>query len=253
MAGNVLHVIPISHFCEKGRWAMDLSGLPYEERPIVPGVHTVILRRRGSQTVPVLDTDGGTVLGSDAITRFADAHAQLGLYPQEQLLRREVEALIRDFDEHLGPDVRVWVYHSACQDADLYAKLLTQGYGRLGKDVVRRLRRPLMALTKNHFGVSDARYAQAVERIESTLEAADARRGGGTYLVGDRFTAADMAFAALSAPLFFVRGYGVDTPPEEELPADFLASIKAWRSTPSAKVVQTIYDRHRVPARAAVA
>ena len=53
--GRRLITIPISHFCEKARWALDRAGLEYDEERHVQGVHRFVARGAGgSGTVPVL-------------------------------------------------------------------------------------------------------------------------------------------------------------------------------------------------------
>ena len=53
-----LITIPISHYCEKARWALDRAGIAYREERHVQLVHRVAARRAGGgSTVPVLVTD----------------------------------------------------------------------------------------------------------------------------------------------------------------------------------------------------
>ena len=40
-----LYTFQISHFSEKARFALDLSGIPYEEKRLLPGAHIVTTRR----------------------------------------------------------------------------------------------------------------------------------------------------------------------------------------------------------------
>ena len=44
----VLVTIPISHFCEKARWALDRAGVAYEEQRHLPALHRVAVRRAAS-------------------------------------------------------------------------------------------------------------------------------------------------------------------------------------------------------------
>ena len=70
-----LVTIPISHYCEKARWALDRAGLAYVEERHVQGVHQLAARRAGGDgTVPVLVTDEGVFAESEWIVRYADAH-----------------------------------------------------------------------------------------------------------------------------------------------------------------------------------
>ena len=40
-----LVTIPISHFCEKARWALQRAGVPYVERPHLQIIHVLAARR----------------------------------------------------------------------------------------------------------------------------------------------------------------------------------------------------------------
>src|SRR5215212_1631565 len=55
-----LVTIPISHYCEKARWALERVGIPYREERHVQGIHRFAARRAGGGiTVPVLVTPDG--------------------------------------------------------------------------------------------------------------------------------------------------------------------------------------------------
>src|SRR3954452_15607873 len=100
--------IPISHYCEKARWALDRAGIAYREERHVQIVHRVASRRAGGGgTVPVLVTAEGAFTQSADILAYADRHGAR-LYPDA--LRDEVMALERDFDADLGPEGRRWMY-----------------------------------------------------------------------------------------------------------------------------------------------
>src|SRR3954453_7965673 len=72
----VLVTIPISHYCEKARWALDRAGVAYEERRHLPALHVVAVRRAGGRTAPVLVCPYGDVVGESAdIVAWADARA----------------------------------------------------------------------------------------------------------------------------------------------------------------------------------
>lgn len=62
---GVLITIPISHFCEKARWALDHAGLSYREHGYPPAVHRLAVRRQGSGTATAL-AGGGVGLSTSA-------------------------------------------------------------------------------------------------------------------------------------------------------------------------------------------
>ena len=45
----VLITIPVSHFCEKARWALDRFNIPYDEQPHCPGFHVPAVKAAGGK------------------------------------------------------------------------------------------------------------------------------------------------------------------------------------------------------------
>ena len=68
-----LITIPISHYCEKARWALERVGMPYREERHVQGIHRLAARRAGGGvTVPVLVTPEGVLSESEEILAWVD-------------------------------------------------------------------------------------------------------------------------------------------------------------------------------------
>ena len=78
---DVLITIPISHFCEKARWALDRSGLSYVERPHLQVFHWAAVRRAGGGKFPLVgvvvhDHPGGE------LAEVAQADQTVGMLPR---------------------------------------------------------------------------------------------------------------------------------------------------------------------------
>ena len=130
-----LVTIPISHYCEKARWALDRAGVAYREERHVQIVHRVASRRAGGGgTVPVLVAPEGVFAQSADILAYADRHTEPGarLYPEAPEQRAEVVALERDFDADLGPEGRRWMYFHILAAPRSRARLQLHGCPRLG-------------------------------------------------------------------------------------------------------------------------
>ena len=119
-APAILITIPLSHSCEKARWALDRVALPYREEPHAPLLHRLATKRSERGTVPVLVHGGRRFSDSTAILVHADAvGAGDLLYPRDAAFRREVDALEEQFDTELGPHVRRFAYAQLLPHAKL--------------------------------------------------------------------------------------------------------------------------------------
>jgi hypothetical protein len=53
-APAILITIPLSHYCEKARWALGRVALPYKEAPHAPLLHRLATMRNDGGSVPML-------------------------------------------------------------------------------------------------------------------------------------------------------------------------------------------------------
>jgi glutathione S-transferase len=244
-----LVTIPISHYCEKARWALDRAGIAYREERHVQVVHRVASRRAGGGgTVPVLVTAGGVFAQSADILAYADRHTRPGarLYPEEPGLRAEVVALERDCDAGLGPEGRRWMYFHLLPRRDL-----GRAYNCTGVPAWERGAFPLLfgvvsGYVRHLFAIGPETGAQAGAAVQRTFDAVAARlEDGRPYLCGDAFTAADLAFAALAAPVVLPREYGIPLPAVEELLPDMAAAVRAFRAHPAGAFACRLFAEER--------
>ena len=237
----------MSHFNEKARWALALSGRPVREQRWAPGLHLAGIAPLRARTTPVLRCADGTVLrGSDAILDHAIAHGA-PLLPADPAQARLVRRWLARLDAVLGPATRRWFY--SWVDAGLLERFGTAGVSARQAAAFRRLQPAVARLIRRRFDLHPGARAEAEADIAAVFAEADAARGAdGPYLVGGRFTAADLTFAALGAPLVMPPGYG---PPGaltiDDLPAGLRGAVEARRATPSGAAVLELYARHRVP------
>src|SRR5690349_21058487 len=118
-----LMTVPFSHYCEKARWALDLTGLPYHEEKHVPGFHYAYNRANGvGPTIPALITADGVLTDSGDILMYAHRHGVM-LYPKSQ--ETEIRAWEGIFNKTLGPQTRVWAYANILAHPELFPVLLS--------------------------------------------------------------------------------------------------------------------------------
>jgi glutathione S-transferase len=249
--GARLVTIPISHFCEKARWALDRAGVEYVERRHVQLIHVVAARLAGGgNTVPVFVTRTGQVLAdSSEILLWADSQVDRPswLYPDGKL-GAEARRLEAWLDEGLGPDGRLWMYHEtlpAVRKLRWWALAGVPRWERLAFDVGgvgidRALRRYLR--------IDAARARAALDGVTRVFdEVADRLSDGRRFLVDDRFTAADLTFAALSAPVLLPARYGSPLPPPEVMPRAVAREVRRLRDHPAGIFADRLYREERVP------
>jgi glutathione S-transferase len=225
-----LITIPISHYCEKARWALDRAGIAYREERHIQIVHRVASRRAGGRgTVPVLVTAEGVFAQSADVLAYADRHGAR-LYPEEPTLRDEVIALERDFDADLGREGRRWMYSHVLPRRDLGVAYNCPGVPAWERRAFPLLLGPMSGYIRHLFAIGPETDAEAGAAVRRTFDAVASRLADGRrYLCGDAFTAADLAFGALAAPVIVPPQYGVPLPQPDELPPAMAAGVRAFR------------------------
>lgn len=244
-----LLTIPLSHYCERARWALDWCRVPYREERHLQGFHLRAVRRAGGKhTVPLLVTPSGPLLDSADIVAYASDHAPPGraLYPDAERDRAAVLDLERAFAGDLGVEVRRWAYFRLLPERRLLLRYNGSGAPRhqrlalwagfpYARRVVTRYLRIDADRVERGLGVI-ARHMDAVGE-----QLADGR----PFLTGERFTAADLSFAAMAALLVFPPEYGVPLPEPGALPAEPRAEVEAWRRHPAGDFVLRLYRSQR--------
>lgn len=244
-----LITIPISHYCEKARWALDRAGIPYREEPHVQVVHIAMARRAGGgRTVPVLvPGDGPAVAQSAGILRWADARtpADRRLYPAGEQ-GAAAAGLEARFDAGLGPDGRLWMYHGTLPVVRAMAPWALAGTPSWERRAFRVGGGLLDPVIRRYLGVDDARAAAALRRVDAVFDEVAARLADGRpFLTGERFTAADLTFGALSSAVLMPQAYGSPLPPLEALPDTVAAEVRRLRAHPAGRFAARLYDEER--------
>jgi glutathione S-transferase len=244
-----LITIPISHYCEKARWALERAGLRYREQRHVQGRHRVAARRAGGgPTVPVLVTPQCVIGESEQILVWVDGHtpSEHRLFPAQPAARAEVLALCRRFDEQLGPRGRRLMYVHMLAQRGLALRYNNQGVPRWedrairwGWPLVARFLRRELGITPGVQAEDEAAVFGELDRVALLLS------DGRPFLFGERFGAADLTLAALSASLVVPLQYGVTLPQPAEMAPATAALVRRAREHPAGRYALELFARHR--------
>lgn len=246
----ILWHLPVSHYSEKARWALDYKRVPHLRRAPLPGLHiplALVLTGGRRPTLPIL-VDGGEVIAdsTEIVRMLEERFPEPRLYPRDPQLRSRALELEDYFDEELGPKARLLAFHEMLGEPEVMTDVAVEVVPpplRRARPFVGAYARALARL-RWRAGDSEAAAAarrgivDAIERIETELEA-----GGGDYLVGDEFSVADLTAAALFYPVVAPAEGPVSA--EQARPAAFERFREGIRGRRGFAWVEEMFRRHR--------
>lgn len=240
-----LITIPFSHYCEKARWALERAGLDFTEDGHLPIFAYLPLRRAGARrTVPALVLDERVLTDSTDILRWCDEHGRAPpLFPAEL---PEVAALEDEFDRRLGPAARRVAYFHLLPSRTAFGQLLRSGVPGWERRTASVARPLAVGLIRRGLRIDAAGAARSRTVLDEVFaQVADRLADGRAYLCGDRFTAADLTFASLAAPVIAPDAYAALLSSTAGLPPSFLALRDELRATPAGAHALRVYARDR--------
>jgi glutathione S-transferase len=244
MALPVLWHFTFSYFAEKARWALDFKGIPHVRRALLPGLHLPrVWWMTGGRTVPVLVLDGEAISDSTRIIAALERYRpEPALYPPGESDRRRALELEEFFDEELGHLVRIVILALEHGDLEYAATVFSTGYGTTTRRVLRAGLPLIRGVVERRFDAM-ARHAApeaAFAKVDAALDRIERELEPSGYLVGERFSVADLTAAALLAPVVLPPGYPF--PPAPPATARYRETLSA---RPAFRWATEVYGRHR--------
>ena len=247
MSPPVLHQFRFSHYNEKVRWVLDHKRVGHRRRSYLPGMHILpMLRLSGQKQVPVWFADGRAIAGSAAIIDHLEReHPDPPLLPADPAERARALEVQRFFDDEIGAPLRAAAFAEWLGDGAYMTALFTGHTGALTRGVYRASFPLLRAALRADMQLTPERAAQGLARAQEAFDFVAANAGPRGYLVGDRFTIADLAAAAILSPAVLPPEFPYPVP--QPLSPTFRGFIDRWAAHPGPAWVRDIYRRHRDP------
>ena len=187
-----------SHYCRKARLALGYKDSSYQVENLTPGLHLLKLKPlTGLTTVPVLkpqlDNQPTVIADSSRIIQFLESYCpNPPLYFDDPQLQTQALMLEDWLDESIGTATRfVYYQFRAGSGKQIDPSLLSQ---------------VVIQVVRRQYGIDQASAELASQRLKVAFEVLQVWRDR-PYLVGDRFSVADLAAAALLSPLALIPDY----------------------------------------------
>lgn len=242
-----LYQFPVSHFCEKTRWALDYKGLTYQLINLLPGPHILTTKRLAKRSsVPILDYRGTILQDSTVILEFLeDAVPSPPLIPKQADEKKEALEWEEYCDAEVGPHLRRFFYHHLLDEPKLMPKLLLEQGAWYGPylfffafPAVKRLMRKSMNIYPEPVKKSAKILDAALHKLDRAVTQRD-------FLVGKHFSRADLGAAALLAPLFTPREHDYPWPQASSLPEPIQELMARWEDSALQRWVHRMYRDFR--------
>jgi len=257
------HLVSIhaSHYCEKARWAMESTGVPFTEESHYPLFIYGATRRHGrgkGRSVPVVrlpdtpDGEGAALVQSSEIVEFCGALPQgRWLYPQEHAA--EIREVVDYLDRKLGPHARRWGYQQLLPDRSLALGLLSINVKPIERAMGSVLYPFIRSFVMKGLNITPAKAEESLRRVEAVFDEIGVRAGdsGEGFIVGNAFSAADLTFASLAGMVLLPPQNPSGLPQPDVLPEASAAEVLRLRATPAGRMAMEHYAeyRHRKPAQ----
>jgi len=249
-----------SHYNEKARWALDRFGIAYDEQPWMPMMHFVgagkiLLPRRLGQadrqssrlSTPILVTEDRTLTDSSEIVGFVSS--QVGDPARSLYWSSEAVELERHFSGRFGADTRRLAYGHLLPEQALLEELAHRSVGTVQARAWIALSPLIREAVTRKLHVHPEQVARSHERVVAEFERVGERLADGRpYLCGDRFSAADLSFAALASIALLIgpdEGYGAWLPGVEQAPPRYAALARQLRATRAGEFVLRMFAEER--------
>lgn len=255
---NRLYTIPFSHFCEKARWGLDYCGIPFLEIKRLPLFHLptlarLLLRQPSASadrvssrfSTPALATIEGKVISdsSDILQYCAQTPKGAHLFSDAS-----VSPIVQRLGEQLAPHSRRIAYFHLLPKPRLTQSMVNKNVGPWQANSYKILR-PLasMALRKT-FDINPRSAERSLAKAKQEFDWIASTLSHRQFLVGHRFSAADLTFAALASPLLLVtfeEGFGAHFPSVDQVPSEYRDTVMFFRNHPAGRHALSMYRNHR--------
>jgi len=240
-----LYEFPVSHYCEKARWSLDYKGVAYRRQTLLPGLHIRQLPSRlPDSTVPVLETKDVLIQGSDQIINYLEqAYPDRPLTPTEPDLQQQSLEWEQFAATRIADPLRCFYYHYLLDAPKTLLPLFCANGPWYGPLVMKLGFRQLARRMRAAYQINQRTAQLAMRVVDKAIKKLESHLTDKPFLVGERFTRADLSVCALISPLVLPeRGFIKSSVISAQALLDYR---KTHSNSPVFRWVNAIYNTYR--------
>jgi len=244
-----LITFPPSLDSELARFLLEHYGIDYEEQPQAFIFCFFVTLWHGSTVIfPLLYNESFKLVGPQAIADYFDQRCapELRLSPQGADEKRQVTSDWTLFNQTLAFATAVFAYYHLLPHRQLMILPLSRGTPTFEQKSVGRAYPLFAGALRILLRLTAQRAQQSLDQVRTIFGQVDTRLADGRkFLVGDRLTLSDLAFAVAVAPVVLPPTYGGPIPSLDEMPPEIQAAVKEMRSHAAGQFALRIYEEYR--------
>lgn len=242
----------VSSSSEMARWVLDIHQIQHIEKHYPPPVSQRKVNRlsgnSGDESNPVLLTTDALVYTAESIIQHLDRHVPFDkkLFPTEPESQAEVVKWFKrcayDLEEAVRQYVYILLFENRSDALKLFRDKATFGQ-KLGWTFLYWFRKRKLI---RQYGLEGKAPVDFLVKISAIFdEVNQCLSDGRPYLCGDRFTAADLAFAAAAAPVLAPEEFGGAISKINQMPDELRLQIIEFRATLAGQFGLKVYQQDR--------
>lgn len=241
-------------------WALLYYGIEHEPRYVAPFFHLIFAKWYGTpEAIQPIYIDGALVIGKQRhIADFFDTRA-----PSEKKLYPETKAEMAQLDHlwkrslDMGYATANWAYYEMLPNKKVMYPMMTKGTPWVQRAVIWLLYPLVWRLMWKTLKVSEEVAQKDLITTDEVFEEMDELlEDGRPYLMGERFTLADLTFCTFASPVIWPDEFGgPDHQPRpllKDLPLTTRGTIEEYRKSRVGEYVLRVYREDRFEDRRGV-
>lgn len=246
---SALITFPPSLDSELARFLLEHYRIDHEEQPHAFIFSFFVTLWHGSTVIfPLLYNESLKLVGPQAINEYFNQRCapELRLWPQAADEKQQITSDWTLFNQTLAFATAVFAYYHLLPHRQLMILPLSRGTPTFEQNSVKRAYPLFAGALRILLRLTAQRAQQSLDQIRTVFGQVDSRLADGRkFLVGDRLSLSDLAFAVAAAPVVLPPAYGGPIPSFDEMPTEIQAAVREMRSHAAGQYALRIYKEHR--------